>query len=131
MAPKKSTSGSGRTKKAAGMAQVSSPFLSANQKKRRKAYIQPTLAFSQRKPGLAETKTKSSSSISATSLHRQQSNSSIDLTEDEPLSKSKVSKETTGKKDERKALNPKSKEWAGVYGDAKAAMGGMEPSKLT
>lgn len=29
---------------------------------------------------------------------------------------------------ERKKLNPKSKEWAGVYGDAKAAMGNMEPS---
>lgn len=29
---------------------------------------------------------------------------------------------------ERKKLNPKSKEWAGVYGDAKVAMGNMDPS---
>jgi len=52
------------------------------------------------------------------------------LTEDEPLP-SKTAKEVVGKKDERRSLNPKSKEWTSLYGDAKAAMGGMEPSKLT
>jgi len=86
----------------------------------------PTLAFSQRKPGV-EGKAKQSNS--STSIPRQPSNSSIDLTEDEPP---KTAKEVVpGKKDERRSLNPKSKEWAVVYGDAKAAMGGMEPSKLT
>ena len=40
-------------------------------------------------------------------------------------------KETVGKKDERKPLNPKSKEWAGAYNDAKAAMGNMEPSMFS
>jgi len=91
-----------------------------------KLTTKPTLAFSQRKPGLEG---KSKQSISSTSIHRQLSNSSIDLTEDEPLP-TKAAKEVSGKKDERRSLNPKSKEWAVVYGDAKAAMGGMEPSKL-
>ena len=97
-----------------------------------KLIFKPTLAFSQRKPGLAEGKTKSGS-VSTTSIPRQQSNSSIDLTEDEPLvsGKEKVAKETVGKKDERKPLNPKSKEWAGAYNDAKAAMGNMEPSMFS
>jgi hypothetical protein len=117
MAPKKSTTG--RTKKAAGMAQVSSLTCVHEQ-----ANIQPTLAFSQRKPGV-EGKSKS---ISSTSIPRQLSNSSIDLTEDEPP---KAAKEVVGIKDERRPLNPKSKEWTTLYGDAKAAMGGMEPSKLT
>jgi hypothetical protein len=55
------------------------------------------------------------------------------LTEDEPSKPTIDVKKTATKKekDERKVLNPKSKEWAGVYGDAKAAMGNMEPSKLT
>ena len=89
----------------------------------------PTLAFSQRKPGVEG---KSKQSISSTSIPRQPSSSSIDLTEDEPLPTTKTTKEVVpGKKDERRSLNPKSKEWAVVYGDAKAAMGGMEPSKLT
>jgi hypothetical protein len=92
-----------------------------------KLITKPTLAFSQRKPGV-EGKSKS---ISSTSIPRQPSNSSIDLTEDEPLP-SKTAKEVVpGKKDERRPLNPKSKEWTSLYGDAKAAMGGMEPSKLT
>jgi hypothetical protein len=116
MAPKKFTTG--RTKKAAGMAQVSSLTFIHEQ-----ANNQPTLAFSQRKPGV-EGKSKS---ISSTSIPRQPSSSSIDLTEDEPP---KAAKEVVGKKDERRALNPKSKEWTSLYGDAKAAMGGMEPSKL-
>jgi hypothetical protein len=90
-----------------------------------KLITKPTLAFSQRKPGVEG---KSKQSISSTSIPRQPSNSSIDLTEDEPP---KAAKEVVGKKDERRSLNPKSKEWASLYGDAKAAMGGMEPSKLT
>jgi hypothetical protein len=92
-----------------------------------KLITKPTLAFSQRKPGVEG---KSKQSISSTSIPRQPSNSSIDLTEDEPLP-SKTAKEVVGKKDERRALNPKSKEWTTLYGDAKVAMGGMEPSKLT
>jgi hypothetical protein len=90
-----------------------------------KLITKPTLAFSQRKPGVEG---KSKQSISSTSIPRQPSNSSIDLTEDEPP---KAAKEVVGKKDERRSLNPKSKEWASLYGDTKAAMGGMEPSKLT
>jgi len=52
------------------------------------------------------------------------------LTEDEPLATKTTKEVVPGKKDERRPLNPKSKEWASLYGDAKAAMGGMEPSKL-
>jgi hypothetical protein len=121
MAPKKSTTG--RTKKAAGMAQVSSLTFIHEQ-----ANIQPTLAFSQRKPGVEG---KSKQSTSSTSIPRQPSNSSIDLTEDEPLPTKAAKEVVPGKKDERRSLNPKSKEWTSLYGDAKAAMGGMEPSKLT
>jgi hypothetical protein len=38
---------------------------------------------------------------------------------------------TVASKEERRSLNPKSKEWAGVYKDAKIAMGNMEPSEFT
>jgi hypothetical protein len=53
------------------------------------------------------------------------------LSEETTSNTVKTEKKETGKKvDERKRLNVKSKEWAGVYADAKIAMGNMEPSEL-
>lgn len=108
---------------------------------RYKLTSQPTLAFSQRKPGTApETgKTKSTTSISsvasipATTIKREDSTTSIDLTADEAptISPAPVAAPIVAAKKERKTLNAKSKEWNGVYNDAKAAMGNMEPSKLS
>jgi hypothetical protein len=136
MAPKKFTSSTagGRTKKAAGI-QVS--FLPLFAVIREKLIIQPTLAFSQRKPGAgAETgKTKSTTSISSItpSIKREDSTTSIDLTADEAPAASTAPHPAAPlvAKKERKTLNVKSKEWNGVYNDAKTAMGNMEPSKLS
>jgi hypothetical protein len=102
--------------------------------------IQPTLAFSQRRPGLSGTKTKSSTSITSIDLDLETENgkgnlsrtpsTNIDLTLDDQKTASTPVK-SEGTKDGRKKLNPKSKEWAKAYADAKVEMGNMEPSTFT
>jgi hypothetical protein len=106
--------------------------------------IQPTLAFSQRRPGLSGTKTKSSTSITSIDLDLDSKSgtenvdgklsrtpsTNIDLTLDDQKTASTPVK-SEGTKDGRKKLNPKSKEWAKAYADAKVEMGNMEPSTST
>jgi hypothetical protein len=89
---------------------------------------------------LSGTKTKSSTSITSIDLDLETENgkgnlsrtpsTNIDLTLDDQKTAS-VPAKSEGMKDGRKKLNPKSKEWAKAYADAKVEMGNMEPSTFT
>ena len=90
----------------------------------------PTLSFTQQRKNTAPTKGKLGKTESRESIVVHESTPTpepeIEVEVEVEQSSPEIAKEGRG---EKRGLNVKSREWAGVYADAKVAMGNMEPSE--